>query len=179
MTFQKKSTTPDVDLDGLVKFIESSELGYLLTWNELKGLCSGVDVRDDSSIISGVRKRLLSDKNGHIPSRFISSVREKGYEVTSADEFAKQGIKWKRKSRNAANKSFKILSAGMSHFNDIPLVDQNKLLSERCKVGIITIVFKTVENKKLLEKTNNQPRISDTEVIRKLLDYNEQNKEKE
>ncbi|HUU89252.1 MAG TPA: hypothetical protein VMX17_16070, partial [Candidatus Glassbacteria bacterium] len=95
MTFQKKSTTPDVDLDGLVKFIESSELGYLLTWNELKSLCNGVDVREDSSIISGLRKRLLSDKKDHVPIRFISSVRGEGYQVTSSDEFTKQGIKWK------------------------------------------------------------------------------------
>jgi hypothetical protein len=159
---------PKPYIDKLFEIVEKTELGRLFTFDDLKDIC-GRDARKDG-IISEVRRKLLSTRNGHIPTRFLSSVPKIGYKVTDPTDFSNQGIKWKKKSRNAAKKSFQILGAGMVHFNEMPAAEQNKLLQERGKVGCINIMFKTVESKKVLKATNYQPKISDSAVIKYLME---------
>jgi hypothetical protein len=152
----------------LYDYVENNKIGEFLSWEKLEEIC-GIDVRIDSTIISGVRSKLLSERNNHIPSKFLSNIKSKGYEITLPNNFSNQAIKWKRKSKNACKKSYKILNAGMTYFSELQVSDQNKLLSEKNKVACLTIVFKAIEDKKILEQTNNQPKLTDSSVIRYLL----------
>ena len=159
---------PKPCIDALFDYVEKADLGTLLTWDQLK-VIAGHDVRKDN-IIQEIRKKLLSTRNGHVPTKFLSSIKTVGYRVTDANEFSNQGIKWKKKSKNAIKKSSQILSVGMTYFDSIPTNDQNKLLTERNKVACINIMFKTVESKKVLRSTNYQPKITDSQVIKYLIE---------
>jgi hypothetical protein len=162
------SKGPKPWIDALFEHVEKTDLGTLLTFDKMKEI-AGHDVRKDG-IISEVRRKLLSTRNSHVPTKFLSSVAKVGYKITDATEFSNQGIKWKKKAKNAVKKSFQILNTGMTYFENIPATEQNKLLQERSKLGCLTILFKAVENKKVLEATNYQPKITDGAVIKYLIE---------
>lgn len=160
-------------VDDLVRFIEESSMGTFISHATIENI-TGVNRKTHpefmSSIIATVRSKLLSTRN-HTPTRFLSSKKGEGYIVTTPEDFVSQGQKWKRKSNNAIRKSLKIVSTGMQYLPELSTVEQHKLLTERAKVGCLTILFKNVESKetkKVLENTICK-KLTDSDVIKYLL----------